>query len=107
MNTANLQLKGILLALYALLNALKLNALKRKGVLNQQEIEAALEEAEANSITEARERNELSKANAEAISFPVRFCGRPTPRQIQRNVFDSHAACCRRNGSRLMSKHTE
>ncbi len=68
MNTANLQLKGVLLALYALLNALK-----RKGVLNQGEIEAALQEAEANSIAEARERDELSKANAEAVSFPIRF----------------------------------
>jgi hypothetical protein len=57
-----------MLALYALLNSLK-----RKGVLNEQDIEEALQEAEANAIAEAKERDELSKSNAEAIVFPIRF----------------------------------
>ena len=68
MNTANLQLKGILLALYALLDTLK-----SKGVLNQQEIEDALKAAEAKASTEAEERDGLSEANADAIAFPIRF----------------------------------
>lgn len=68
MNTANLQLKGILLALNAVLDALK-----RRDILSAQEIEDALTEAEGMAEAEAIERNELSKANAEAISFPIRF----------------------------------
>lgn len=68
MNTANLQLKGILLALNAVLDALK-----RRGILSLKEIEDALREAEGMAEAEARERDELSKANAEAISFPIRF----------------------------------
>jgi hypothetical protein len=68
MNTANLQLKGILLALRSLLEALK-----AKGLLNQQEIENALLEAEAMACAEGKTRDELSKSNAEAICFPIRF----------------------------------
>jgi hypothetical protein len=68
MNTANLQLQGTLIALYALLRAIK-----AKGVLNQQEIEDALAEAEATALAAGVERDELSRANAEAICFPIRF----------------------------------
>lgn len=68
MNTANLQHEGILLALYSLLSAMK-----RKGVLNQQEIEEALREAENTAFVEKRERSQLSKAHAEAVCFPIRF----------------------------------
>ena len=68
MNTANLQLKGIVLALHSLLEALK-----SKGLLNQQEIEDALLEAETMACAEGKARDELSKSNAEAILFPIRF----------------------------------
>jgi hypothetical protein len=68
LNTANLQLEGILLALYALLDTMK-----RKGVLNQQEIDDALRQAEGIAAFEGRERDELSRANVEAICFPIRF----------------------------------
>ena len=68
MNTANLQLQGTLIALYALLQAMK-----AKGVLGQQEIEDALEKAEVRALAAGVERDELSRANAEAICFPIRF----------------------------------
>jgi hypothetical protein len=68
MNTANLQLQGVLLALYALLNFMR-----QKGVLNQQEIERALETAEANALADATRVTHLSDANLEAILFPIRF----------------------------------
>ena len=65
---ANLQLQGTLIALYALSQAMK-----AKGVLGQQEIEDALEKAEVRALAAGVERDELSRANAEAICFPIRF----------------------------------
>ena len=44
-NPANSQLEGLLLALYALLDAIK-----RKGLLTEQDIEQALPTAEANAF---------------------------------------------------------
>jgi hypothetical protein len=66
MNTANLQLQGILLAMYALLDSFK-----DKGVLNQHEIEQALETAEANALADAT--RVASSSDAKAILFPIRF----------------------------------
>ena len=68
MNTANLQLEGMLLALYALLDAIK-----RKGLLDEQEIEEALKQAEMTAVAEVGDRAEISKSNGEAICFPIRF----------------------------------
>jgi hypothetical protein len=68
MNTANLQLQGLLLAMYALLDSMK-----HKGVLNREEIEQALEMAEANALTDATRVENLSDANLEAVLFPIRF----------------------------------
>jgi hypothetical protein len=68
MNTANLQLEGMLLALYALLDAIK-----RKGLLDEQEIEEALRQAEMTAVAEVGDRAEISKSNGEAICFPIRF----------------------------------
>lgn len=65
MNTANLQLEGLLLAMAALFGELK-----RKGVLVSGEIEAALDRADSGASARA---TELSDANREAIHFPVRF----------------------------------
>ncbi|UZF95612.1 hypothetical protein [Bosea sp. NBC_00550] len=65
MNTANLQLEGLMLSVAALFEELK-----RKGVLAASEIEAALARAE-NGASERT--TELSEANAEAIRFPIRF----------------------------------
>ena len=68
MNTANLQLQGLLLATYALLDSMK-----QKGVLNRQEIEQVLETAEANALADATRVENLSDANMEAVLFPIRF----------------------------------
>jgi uncharacterized membrane protein YgaE (UPF0421/DUF939 family) len=65
MNTANLQLEGLLLAVAALCAELK-----RKGALDANEIEAALDRAAQGA---SERTTELSDANAEAIRFPIRF----------------------------------
>ena len=65
MNTANLQIEGVLLALAALCETLE-----RKGMLSREEIETALQRAEGG--VSAR-KPELSEANTEAIRFPIRF----------------------------------
>lgn len=66
MNTANLQIEGLLLAVSRLLEALR-----RKGVLTQQEIDAALKEAEDAATRDAASRN-ISAAQAEGMVFPIR-----------------------------------
>ena len=68
MNTANLQVQGLLLATYALLDFMK-----QKGVLNREEIEPALETAEANARADATRVANLSDSNLEAVLFPIRF----------------------------------
>ncbi len=65
MNTANLQLEGLLLATAALFGELK-----RKGLLDSGQIEAALDHAAQGASARA---TALSDANREAIHFPVRF----------------------------------
>ncbi|MEP9347480.1 hypothetical protein [Xanthobacter sp. KR7-225] len=67
MNTANLQIEGLLLAVSRVLEALR-----RKGLLTQQEIEAALREADDAAARDTKARN-LSPALAEGVRFPVRF----------------------------------
>lgn len=67
MNTANLQLEGLLLAVSRLLETAR-----RKGLLTQQEIEAALKEADLAARQETQARN-LSRAQAEGVRFPIRF----------------------------------
>jgi hypothetical protein len=68
MNTANLQIEGILTAMAALTQALR-----QKGLLTQAEIDDALNAA-GQSVAEEREhRTELRPAQLEAIQFPIRF----------------------------------
>ena len=76
MNTANLQLQGTLIALYA-----PLQAMKAKGVLGQQEIEDALEKAEVRALAAGVERDELSRANAGGHLLPRSFLARPIQHQ--------------------------
>jgi hypothetical protein len=71
MNTANLQMEGLLLALGSLLRALK-----DKGLLSQDEIEAMLKEAEERATRDAGRPESLSPANVNAVLFPVRFLER-------------------------------
>src|SRR3546814_291940 len=67
MNTANLQLEGILMAM-AEINRL----LVQKGILPQHDLDDALRRAEAGLAGEERSP-ELSPANRDAIAFPVRL----------------------------------
>ena len=68
MNTANLQLQGLLMAV-AQIN----NALVRKGLLSVQELDTALQAVEANLLSEERLTEDMSQANRDAACFPVRF----------------------------------
>jgi len=66
MNTANLQLEGLLMAVAAL-NRL----LVSRGVVTSEEVDIALHRAEAGLGMEDR-LDALSPANRDAIAFPVR-----------------------------------
>ncbi|HEY8575993.1 MAG TPA: hypothetical protein VIL88_06610 [Devosia sp.] len=68
MNTANLQLEGLLIAV-ASLN----QALARKGLLSTAEIDHALAVAEQTALGDDRVMEDLSPANRDAIAFPVRL----------------------------------
>jgi hypothetical protein len=67
MNTANLGLEGLYLAISAV-NA----RLVEKGLLTHAEVHDALKLAEA-SATAGGEHDDLSGANRKAICFPIRF----------------------------------
>jgi predicted component of type VI protein secretion system len=68
MNTANLQLEGLYLAI-ASIN----NTLVAKGILTRHEIEVALERAEQVALGDYRVEEELSPAHRDAIAFPARL----------------------------------
>ncbi len=67
MNTANLGLEGLCLAI-ASVNAL----LVEKGLVSHAEMREALERA-GESATAKGEHDDLSEANRKAICFPIRF----------------------------------
>jgi hypothetical protein len=68
MNTANLQLEGLLLAI-ASIN----NLLVRKGVMTVAELEIVLARADATAVGDERFAEDLTPANRDAIRFPIRF----------------------------------
>ena len=68
MNPANLQLEGLYAAVAALMHALR-----DKGALSAQEIEAALRAAEEKITTDPARRTALSDASRDAVCFPLRF----------------------------------
>lgn len=68
MNTANLQLEGLLLAIASLVELLE-----RKGIASRDEIDASLAEAEHNAGSGPGRQTELSPSNVDAICFPIRF----------------------------------
>jgi hypothetical protein len=68
MNTANLQLEGLLLAVSSVLETMR-----RKNVLTEEEILESLAEAEACTKSRIAGMPNLSSANLEAIEFPIRF----------------------------------
>ncbi len=68
MNVANLQLQGLLMAI-ASIN----NALVHKGVLNIDEIDLALQKAEANLTSEERMFEDMTPTQRDAVCFPIRL----------------------------------
>ena len=68
MNTANLQLEGLLLAVAALVEAMK-----KKGLLTAEEVESALGEARDVAADDSARRGEISASNVAAVLFPIRF----------------------------------
>jgi len=68
MNTANLQLAGVLLVLDELLTTLR-----AKGVVSQQELDDLLTRAETSVESDSQRTAALSPSNAEAVCFPIRF----------------------------------
>lgn len=68
MKVSNLQLQGLLMAV-ASIN----NLLVRKGMLDSDEIDMALREAEARLIGEVRLLEDMSASNRDAVCFPIRF----------------------------------
>ncbi|MEW9834038.1 hypothetical protein [Mesorhizobium marinum] len=81
MNTANLQLQGLLLAV-ASVNS----ALVRKGLLDADEIDRALRKAEASLTGEDRLVDHLSPASRDAICFPIRLLQAANSRQGEDGV---------------------
>ncbi len=68
MNTANLQLIGLNAAVAALIGALK-----RKGIVTGEEIEALLADVEDQTHRDGAARAGLSPSNVEAMCFPIRY----------------------------------
>lgn len=68
MNTANLQLEGLYLAVATITNALR-----DKGLLSEQEIEDALASAEGVARADPLRPSQLSAAHVDAICFPLRL----------------------------------
>lgn len=67
MNTANLQLQGLVMAI-AGINRLLID----RGVLDRRSVEAALQRAESTALASPH-ADGLSPANREAITFPIRL----------------------------------
>lgn len=68
MNTANLQLEGLLVAISAVLQSLR-----QKALLTREDIDATLEAAERDVAADQERPEELSSANVDAVLFPIRF----------------------------------
>ena len=68
MNTANLQLEGLYLAVAAVLSLLR-----EKGVVSQAEIDSALAGAETKATFDEGRPEQLSAAHVDAICFPIRL----------------------------------
>jgi hypothetical protein len=66
MNTANLQLRGLVMALAAIVEVMK-----RNGLMTADELDEALSTAEKHVIGQD-DLNELTESNLDAIYFPIR-----------------------------------
>ena len=96
MNTANLQLEGLLTAI-ASIN----QALVAKGVLSSADIERSLAVAEQTALGDNRVVEDLSPSNRDAVVFPIRLLrlantmagedGIPTVAELARRVGETKA----------------
>lgn len=68
MNTANLQVEGLLLAVSELIDVLV-----DKGLLGEGEVIDALRRAEARARGDEARTGQLSASNCEAVTFPIRY----------------------------------
>ncbi|MGL4288783.1 MAG: hypothetical protein ACRCVA_20710 [Phreatobacter sp.] len=68
MNTANLQLEGLCMAVASLTRLLV-----QKGVVTSAEVDLALHKAEASLTGGERQSEDLSPANRNAVVFPLRL----------------------------------
>jgi hypothetical protein len=68
MNTANLQLEGLLMAVAAVNQALV-----AKGLLTTEELDRALAISEQTALGDDRVNEDLSPANRDAVAFPARL----------------------------------
>lgn len=82
MNTANLQLEGLLVALTQLIGALQ-----RKGLLSHEEIAQALADAEATARAHADRGGQLREANQNAVLFPIRYLAEATAAEASGKPF--------------------
>ena len=68
MNTANLQLEGLVMAIASLTQALV-----ARGALTTEEVDTALATAEQTALGDDRLTEALSTANRDAVLFPIRL----------------------------------
>ena len=68
MNVANLQIQGLLIA-FAHIN----QVLVKKGILSVDDVDLALDKAEANLTGEERAYEDLDPAQRDALCFPIRL----------------------------------
>lgn len=68
MNTANLQLEGLLMAIAGINQTLV-----AKGLLTTEEIERSLAVSEQTVLGDDRVTEDLSPANRDAVAFPIRL----------------------------------
>jgi hypothetical protein len=78
MNTANLQLEGLLVALTHLVGVLQ-----RKGLMTHEEVRDALAQAEKTALGHADRGGQLREANQQAILFPIRYLAEATSSHAQ------------------------
>lgn len=89
MNTANLQMEGILMAMAALCQLLR-----HKGIADAPEIEASLAEAEDALANDSLRPEQLSHANVEAALFPLRFLREANRRDMVGTAAYMEIAAC-------------
>ncbi|GHC68586.1 hypothetical protein [Limoniibacter endophyticus] len=87
MNTANLQLEGLCLAI-ASVN----KALVEKGLLTTEDVDTALRKAEAAARGDERFVDQLSPAHRDAVCFPIRLLQIANETSDQRAFDFSHLA---------------